>query len=272
MKSKKISRSSGGKSSPASDNKHVRQPKTTGILAREVVKSMADKHLEIRDLVDRSHDSISEGTLGAIRRGTYIPSKLTTLDTLALLMGRSPEDFRLYALMDSIARELERYQKTWKDIYRQLDKEQFNSTNLPVFAAEEIGQVLNSSGFPAKEPLFYMPSAIDYGAAAYCLLFTNRRIFSKIAPGEIAILSAHYPPSPMEDYGVLGTKKNGIVIGKILTEHRSHVIVETNDPYDVIHVPSKDLHFLHRVVGMHRPDPQSADAPIRSTKTRQKTK
>ncbi len=237
--------------------------KTMNLLASEVKKALDERNMKAVDAERASKGILNPGAITVIMRGN-VPRSKEVLDTLDRIFDRPKGFFRTVAAAVFASREIANLGTTVRAVASYLIDGKVSSTakaiptretySIPVFYATDLKSVLDDKGYikPRIKPAMSVELSTDYGPYAYGVLDVSSYMHPRVLSGEIAILSSMERQSPDQDFGVVGLKKGQVLIGSILTGP-GMLTVTTSNPYSINSYRKKDVRFIHRVVGFHRP-------------------
>jgi hypothetical protein len=220
-----------------------------GRFEEEIRKGLADNNLLQSDLNDLTGGIVTQSTISAIFRGA-IPQKGHIIESLAGALGKDPKLLKKLAAAEIIHRKLNEIGVTAEEFCNFKKKEK--QFKIPLYSIDELKDVLSDKGFPEKKAKKELTSPKDYGEYAYGFRVDDRRLYPRVWPGEICIVSQKYKVEK-NDYGIVGStiSDKHILTGQINMDTRN-VIVQTFIDYSTDLIRKKEIRFCHKIVGIYR--------------------
>jgi hypothetical protein len=189
-----------------------------------------------------SGNKINKTRMHAILHG-YTPWDIEIVDSLAKALKVDRQFLRDLAAQDWIAKSVENFTTDESKIFGQRVAA---SVKLPLVQSKDLNEILSRSGYPTSYS-HQIPWHQDYGPRAYAIVMNDASMDPKASVGDTCIVKPTMRIRT-EDFGLLGTKKQGVLIGRLKGDKNNfQVILSDATDYDIVTIPRNKVMYVFRI-------------------------
>jgi hypothetical protein len=197
------------------------------------------------DVVRLTGGKVNATMMSSIMNGKA-PWNTKIIDALAKALKTDSGTLRDLAATDWVTETIEYFKANPSKVFGRSIAEPLR---IPLVESDALGGSLSAEGYPLDEGRCIV-SPGEYGPKAYAILMKDETLKPKANAGDICVVA----PSKRvkkEDFGIVGTKKSGILMGQLRMD-KNYVIVEHLKPYNTFSIERRNVRFIFRVEAVVR--------------------